>query len=120
MPQNVETLLASQLAMNRTTWSTLVEQGVDETTMLILDFAFNSPGRREAEALVEFVTKSTDYDVLAEALGVNAPAQQDWVVTGQTQPTTLSLDVIDQWVRWMVAAGSANSCDFDGWGAFVP
>lgn len=120
MPQNVDALLNLQLAMNPHTWSALLDLGVDETTLLVLEFAFDSPDQREAAALVDFLEKSTDYDVRVEAVDETTSSRQEWMVKGETKPTTLSLDVLNQWVRWMVAAGAANSCDFDGWGAHVP
>jgi hypothetical protein len=40
-----------------------------------------------------------------------------WVVTGTTQPTKVSLDILNDWVESMVAAGFDRDCAFDGWGA---
>jgi hypothetical protein len=31
----------------------------------------------------------------------------------------VSLEILDQWVTWMVTAGKEHDCDFDGWGALV-
>ena len=46
--------------------------------------------------------------------------KKTWAVSGTTQETEVSLEILDDWVRWMVAAGEANGgCDFDGWGAQV-
>ena len=42
-------------------------------------------------------------------------------VRGSTQRTTISLDILDQWVEWMVAAGAEHGrCLFDGWGVQIP
>jgi hypothetical protein len=38
-----------------------------------------------------------------------------------TQPTPVSLEVVDAWTAWMVAAGAqAGPCAFDGWSARTP
>ncbi len=43
-----------------------------------------------------------------------------WSVSGSTQPTAVSLDILNEWIQWMVSAGAANGgCEFDGWGAPV-
>jgi hypothetical protein len=48
-------------------------------------------------------------------------AKKQWSVTGSTQPTVVSLDILNQWVGWMVGAGAENGgCEFDGWGAQAP
>jgi hypothetical protein len=48
-------------------------------------------------------------------------SKKQWSVTGSTQPTPVSLDILHRWVGWMVAAGAENGgCDFDGWGAEAP
>ena len=39
---------------------------------------------------------------------------------GATQPTTVTLETLDAWVEWMIAAGAAEGpCAFDGWTAEV-
>ena len=42
-----------------------------------------------------------------------------WVVSGRTQKTAVSKEILDQWVEWMVAAGFDHQCEFDGWGTSV-
>ncbi|MDP2710096.1 MAG: hypothetical protein Q8O56_02665 [Solirubrobacteraceae bacterium] len=37
---------------------------------------------------------------------------------GTTQPAQISLELLDDWVDWMIAAGAAEGpCAFDGWAA---
>ena len=45
--------------------------------------------------------------------------RKEWTVQGSTQPTTISPEILDQWVDWMVSAGFERGCEFDGWGAQV-
>jgi len=120
MDHNIEQVLARQLELNRGTWAALVDRGVDEETMLSLDFLFTSPGESEAQSLVEFLQRETDYEISVESVKKGRLSRRTWVVVGKTNPTAVSLDILDQWVGWMVAAGSAASCQFDGWGTSVP
>jgi hypothetical protein len=120
MGTNPEVVLAQQLAMNRATWSALVERGVGPETMLVLEFAFWAPGEQEARSLVLLLHGETDYEVSAPSSKTSGLSRRSWEVTGKTRPTAVSLEILDQWVGWMVAAGSSKSCEFDGWGTVVP
>jgi hypothetical protein len=105
-----EEVLAQQLAMNRQTWKALQSQGVTEDTELRLDFTYEGSDRDSADALATFLKDETDYDVRVEAEEVK----------GSTQGTTVSAEILDQWVKWMVLAGYENGrCKFDGWGTAV-
>ena len=111
-------LLSRQLLMNPQTWETLKKHGVNEQTALRLDFSYNAPSQEAAELLRAFLYEETDYDVRVES---NAPlGQRDWRVEGSTQTTTVSPQILDQWVTWMVIAGKEKGgCDFDGWGTSI-
>jgi hypothetical protein len=104
-------VIAQQRAMNRQTWEALQTHGVTEETELRLDFAYLAPGPTEAEDLAAFIRAETDYDVRADKTSVE----------GNTQPTFVSPDVLDEWVTWMVLAGHEHGCcKFDGWGTALP
>jgi hypothetical protein len=112
--------LRRQLAMNPQTWAALQEHGVDESTELRLDFFYGAPGEAEAQSLAAFLRDETDYDVAVDATKKGMLSKKQWSVTGSTQPTKVSVDILNQWVQWMVAAGAENGgCEFDGWGAQV-
>jgi hypothetical protein len=112
--------LAQQLAMNVHTWGRLREHGVTEDTALRLDFMYEAPSRGAADKLVKLLRDETDYDV-AEPQTAAAPSAPKFLVSGTTQETNVSLDILNQWVDWMVAAGhQSDGCTFDGWGAQVP
>lgn len=97
--------------MNRETWKALVQNGVTEDTELRLDFFYDAPGGANAAALVQFLRQETDYDVEARS----------GRVVGSTRSTTVSPEILDEWVSWMVAAGHGYvRCRFDGWGAAIP
>lgn len=113
-------VLARQLAMNKDSWQALRDHGVDEWSELRLDFFYDAPGEPQAESLAAFIREETDYEVDAGGQEAGLLKKKSWTVSGTTQPTTVSLEILDQWVDWMVAAGFEHGCEFDGWGAQVP
>jgi Regulator of ribonuclease activity B len=107
-------VLARQLAMNEQTWAGLQEHGLTEESEVRLDFFYNAPTPSAADELAAFLQEQTDYEVSANADSV-------YSVVGSTQPTTLDLDKLNEWVKWMVAAGAeVGECEFDGCGTKVP
>ena len=112
-----EDILATQLAMNRETWAVLQQHGVTEESLVRLDFSYNAPRKDAAESLVALILEQTDYVARVDSSG--SFLRLKWRVEGTTQPTTVSPEILDQWVTWMVAAGKERVCDFDGWGTPV-
>lgn len=100
--------------MNRATWARLKELGVTTSTELRLDFLYLAPTEASARALERVLLQETDYTVKVSGDG------DSWHVEGFTQPTAVTLEILDQWVDWMITAGIHQDCDFDGWGAEVP
>lgn len=119
MAEWYEQLLELQLRRNRDIWAGLQERGVAEDTDLRLGFIYVAPGEPEAQALVDFLHEETDYDVEARARRDDGPVDEDaWFVIGTTQPTPVTLELLDDWVEWMIAAGAVEGpCAFDGWAA---
>jgi hypothetical protein len=112
--------LAQQLAMNVETWGALRRHGVTEQTGLRIDFMYEAPSRSAADKLVKLLREETDYDV-AEPRAAGSLLARKFLVSGTTQTTQVSLDILNQWVDWMVAAGQqSEGCIFDGWGAQTP
>lgn len=111
-------VLTHQVAMNKQSWAALQEHGVTEESELRLDFFCAAPGQPEAEGLRTFIEDETDYDVRVVSQGGGLLKKKTWLVTGKTQPTKVSQEILDEWVGWMVAAGFEHGgCEFDGWGA---
>jgi Regulator of ribonuclease activity B len=117
MPDTCKELLARQLAMNKQTWSALKSHGVTGQSELRLDFSFNAPNREAAESLVAFLHEETDYELRVTSSG--SFLRRRWRVDGTTQATTVSLEILDEWVTWMVIAGKEKECEFDGWGTSI-
>ena len=103
--------------MNRETWRALQSRGLTEGAKVRLDFAYNAPDENSAEALKALLQEQTDYEVTVESEG--SASSEKWSVLGATNETTISPEILDQWVRWMVTAGKEKGCDFDGWGTEV-
>jgi hypothetical protein len=109
-------LLDLQLRANPVIWGRLRELGVNEETELRLAFIYLAPGKDEAERLAAFLRAETDYDLQTRQRRMGWFEHPEWLVLGATQPTAVSLETIDAWVEWMVAAGAAEGpCAFDGW-----
>ncbi len=100
--------------MNRATWTRLQELGVTEPTELTLDFFYLAQNEAKARALEQTLAKETDYSIT-----VGTEDGGGWIVDGSTRPTAVTLEILDQWVDWMITAGLHHDCDFDGWGSEV-
>ena len=117
MVDRYDEILAKQLVMNRETWASLQKHGVTQESQLQLDFSYNASSRAAAEALAALIRDQTDYEVTSATGG--SIFRRTWRVEGSTRKTQISLEILTQWVTWMVTAGRECKCDFDGWGALV-
>jgi len=119
MAEWYDQLLELQLRRNRELWAG-VQERVGDGDELRLGFIYLAPGEEEGQSLVQFLRAETDYDadVRSRQDGDGDDAELSWFVMGTTQPTPLTIDMLDQWVEWMIAAGAAEGpCAFDGWAA---
>jgi hypothetical protein len=115
--------VARQRVMSQDTWWTLQKHGVTENTRLRLDFLYFADNESKAQALVQHLNSETDYHVSVEpaARPVGLFFKRGrWVVRGTTKETAVSLEILIDWVTWMVVAGFKAGCEFDGWGARAP
>src|SRR5689334_15035007 len=94
----VDDAIAHQIKMNARTWATLQSYGVGETTEITLDFFYDAPSEHSAWELAAFLRQETDYEVRVTKDGVK----------GSTQPTLVSLEILNQWVSWMISAGAEH------------
>jgi regulator of RNase E activity RraB len=102
-----------QQRMNRLTFQRLLELGLSPDHELNLDFAFVADDEESLRALSKYLTLETDYELV---VGVSDGA---WSLTGTTQPTQVTLEILDKWVEWMAHAGVSHRCEFDGWGTSI-
>jgi hypothetical protein len=112
-------LLEQQLEMNPRTWAALRDKGVDEKTLLVIEFSFTAPGRTAARNLMKVLRARTNFS--AEILSSGSLLKRQWRIVGHTQPSTASVEMLDDWVTFMVTLGAKHGdCRFDGWGVKVP
>jgi hypothetical protein len=110
-------VLALQLAMTEQTLARLLELGLTPETEVRLDFFYHAANQEKASALHQLLCEQTDYDV--EVASSGRFLLKKWSVCGQTQLTTVSPEILEGWISWMVAAGQECECVFDGWGTPV-
>jgi hypothetical protein len=115
-----EQLLELQLRANPAILEQLRELGVTDETQMRLGFIYLAPGEEEAQRLEEFLREQTDYELQTRRRRKGFFEHPEWLVVGATQPTAITLETVNAWVEWMVAAGAAEGpCAFDGWTAEV-
>jgi hypothetical protein len=112
-------LLDQQLEMNPRTWAALNEKGVDEQTLIVIEFSFTAPDKNAARYLEKVLKARTNF--VTELLSEGTRLKRHWRLVGHTQPSTASIEMLNDWVTFMVTLGAKNgSCRFDGWGVKVP
>lgn len=103
-----------QMDMNPATFGRLTELGFTPETLVRLDFAYKCPNELAAQALLHHLRAETDYDLAVTR-------KSDIELRGTTQPTAITLEILNQWVFWMCRAGvEYGDCMFDGWGTSIP
>ncbi|MDX6535987.1 MAG: hypothetical protein QOJ46_1230 [bacterium] len=103
-----------QLLKNLMIWGELQEQGAGEEPELRLTFAYVAADEERAERLVAFLGAETDYELYVRRRG--RVGGRRWFVAGATQPARVSLETLNAWTEWMIAAGAGHGeCAFDGW-----
>ncbi|MGI8730943.1 MAG: ribonuclease E inhibitor RraB [Solirubrobacteraceae bacterium] len=119
-PDKFERLLSAHLEVNPKSWAALTARGVDEETLLQLDFEYTAPGENEVRSLLRHLRSATDYEFQGGARD-KKDGERQWMVIGTTTPMTLSPAVLDEWVTRMTEYGRDHGpAEFDGWGAKTP
>jgi len=108
-----QSVLTHQLLMSESTWEKMIELGYTPEKEISLEFFYESPTWRDAEALRTFLQSEVEYTSVVHAYA------DEWKLTGRTQQTKLTLSIIKQWIEWMVIAGFQFNSKFDGWGAEI-
>jgi hypothetical protein len=112
-------LLEQQLEMNPRTWAALNENGVDEQTLIVIEFSFTAPDKNAARNLEKVLKARTNF--VTELLAEGTRLKRHWRLVGHTQPSTASIEMLNDWVTFMVTLGAkTGSCRFDGWGVKLP
>jgi hypothetical protein len=104
-----------QLLENIRIWGELQQQeGFGEETDLAMTFAYLAASRNAAERLHGFLGARTDYELFVRSGG--RIGKRQWFLAGATRSEPVSLDTINCWTEWMIAAGAEHGpAAFDGW-----
>ncbi len=103
-----------QLNMLEATWEAFKENGVTEETELILEFVYLSPNKECAYSLNEALE---NYDSSVRSEGI---FKKKWFIDGCSHSITVSKEILEEWLTFMVALGWEHQCEFDGFGASMP
>ena len=103
--------LESQLNMLNETWDSLISNGVTNETELVLEFSYLCPNKASA---IQLNNALENYESLIRSEGV---INRSWFVEGYSHPTTVTKDILAQWLDFMVTKGWEFQCTFDGFGA---
>ena len=100
-----DAVIARQLQLNRRRWA-VIQSDADARDEMQLFFAYAAHDAEKADELAGYFRAETDYDVRSG----------DDAVTGTTTAAVLSLQLLDDWVRWMVLTGYDHGrCRFEDW-----
>ena len=103
--------LESQLNMLNETWDSLISNGVTNETELVLEFSYLCPNKVSAIQLNDALE---NYESLIRSEGF---INRSWFVEGYSHPTTVTKDILAQWLDFMATKGWEFQCTFDGFGA---
>ncbi|MCU8238498.1 hypothetical protein M2G88_20985 [Vibrio vulnificus] len=103
--------LESQLNMLNETWDSLISNGVTNETELVLEFSYLCPNKALA---IQLNNALENYESLIRSEGF---INRSWFVEGYSHPTTVTKDILAQWLDFMVTKGWEFQCTFDGFGA---
>jgi hypothetical protein len=114
--------VARQRVMSQDAWAMLQAHGVTEDTDLSLELLYFAGDESKAEVPARHLKRERDYEVRVEpaAGSVGLFKRKKWVVTGTTRETKISLEILNDWITWMVVAGFKAGCEFDRWGTRAP
>jgi regulator of RNase E activity RraB len=111
--REIESMVEEQVSMNSLTWKAFLGHGVKNGQQLALDFRYCLPDRDRAEALKEALKAEMGYEAVVEP---RKHIEGEWIVRGNTEKMTLTLEILDQWVEDVIRLGGRNDAPFHGWG----
>ena len=93
-------LIDKQIAMTGQTLDALRAAGLTDDKQIQLDFFFVAPDETAAKALISHLQDNDCLNLSSEKVG--GFLSRKWVVKGQTHPTQVTVQVLAQWLPWMV------------------
>ena len=110
-------LIDRQIQLSNATLAALLRVGLTDERPVQLDFFFNARDEASARALIAHLAENDCLDLKLERSG--SFLSRKFGVSGKSQPTVVTPEILAQWIPWMVVKGITRNCDFDGWGAEV-
>ena len=110
-------LIKKHLTLSGQTLDALRRAGLTEEQQVPIEFFFIAPNEKVAKALASHLEESDCLNLSCEKTG--GLLSRKWRLSGQTYPTQIDVQVLAQWLPWIVVQGASYDCQFDGWGAEV-
>jgi hypothetical protein len=110
-------IIQRQLEMSGATLDALRRAGLSDAREVQLEFFFNARSEAAARALIAHLSINDCLDLKVERSG--GFLSRKFSVSGKTHPTAVTVQILAQWIPWIVVQGATYDCEFDGWGAEV-
>ncbi len=105
-----------RLSEAKTLWVNLQENGINNETVMALDFVYFSQNKNDAESLLTQLSENYNMEIL--------PSSEDgyWYINGTTRPEGIILteDQHFEWVKFMADVAHSHACVFSSWSFEVP
>jgi hypothetical protein len=97
-------------------WKMMQDAGVDDTTVLALDFVLFGTSQPDVQNLAKQLAENYEVQV------TQSDEQGYWLVTGTTRPYGISLNQEQHlgWVEFMADVARSHACVFSAWSFEVP
>ncbi len=110
-------IIEHQLEMSGATLDALGRAGLTDEREIQIEFFFNARSEAAARALTAHLANNDCVDLKVERSG--GFLSRTFSVSGKTHPTAVTVQILAQWIPWIVVQGAIHDCEFDGWGAEV-
>ena len=110
MKQEFQRQLTSYLKQLPSTWTRLEGQGLTSETRVKLDFAYSIPDKDVATKLATMLQSQFSYTAEVQS------ADEGYKIQGRTGETTITSEILEKWLGYMVQRAVESGGRFDGWG----
>ena len=110
MKQEFARQLTPYLKQLPSTWSRLESEGLTSETRVKLDFAYSIPDKVVATRLAAMLQSQFGYQADLQSV------DDGYKIQGRTCETTISTQILQKWLGYMVQRGVESGGRFDGWG----
>ena len=110
-------IIERQVELSGATLDALRQAGLTAEREAQIEFFFNAPSEASAAALIAHLERNDCLDLRIEKSG--GFLSRKYSVVGKTHPTVVTVQILAQWIPWIVVQGRTHGCEFDGWGAEV-